>query len=526
MRKKIPHLGSFLLLLSALGLMNSALQGQTIIRNFSGLNLNDVFSLGAGGGTPPDSMGAAGPDQFVEFINGAFAIYNKSGTRQLLISDRNFWLNAGISAATVSAGASDPRILYDAGSGRWFATEITVQSTSNQVLVARSDTSDPGGGWKAVHFTGNASFADYDTLGVDAAGVYISVNNFDVFDNFTGVSLFSIPKADLTNATPTLANLTAFENINDQIYGFTLQGVTNPDPGPGHGVIIAIDNAAFKFFDRTTINGAGTAGATLSPTVRISTTYDAGPHPATQPSGQTVDALDDRFSGSVRQVGTNLFMANTILEAGRDAVHWLVLDETSNTLLGEGIISDPGFDFFQPSIAANHNGKILLTFNRSGPTSPGGNISIYAALGNVSGGGVTMGLPFLLKQGTVDNFTISFDSAPYRWGDYSATMVDPTDDDLFWCIQEIPFSSTGWGTQITLLSVNPNTPSLTITPAGTNMLLTWPASTDPAYLLETTTALQPPAIWTPVANPVAISFNQNVVTTPKTAGANFYRLKK
>ena len=513
-----------LLLLAALGSMTRLAPGQAIIRNFSGMNLNDIFSLGAGAGTPPDTMGAAGPNQFVEFINGAFAIYTKSGVRQSAISDRTFWLNAGISAATLAPGISDPRIIYDAGSGRWFATEITTASTANQILVGRSDTADPGSNWQATNFTGNAQFADYDTLGVDATGVFIGVNNFDVADNFLGVSLFSIPKADLTNTPPTLTNMTAFENLNNQVYGFTLQGVSNPDPGPGHGVIIAIDNAAFHFFDRTTINGANAAGATLSTTARISTTYDAGPKPATQPSGMTVDALDDRFSGSVRQVGTNLFMANTILEAGRDAVHWLVLDETTDTLIGEGLISDPNFDFFQPTIAANHNGKILLAFNRAGSTSPSGNISIYAALGDLNGGSPTMGLPFLVKQGTVNNFALN--SAPYRWGDYSAAMVDPTDDDLFWCIQEIPFSSNRWGTQITLISVNTNTPSLTLTPAGPNVVLNWPASTDPAYLLETTGALTPPASWSPVANPVNISFNQNTVTVPKTTEASFYRLKK
>ena len=127
--------------------------------------------------------------------------------------------------------------------------------------------------------------------------------------------------------------------------------------------------------------------------------------PAIQPAtGYTVDAGDDRFSASVRQLGGYIFMANTITNLTRDAVHWMVLSETNNTLLGEGIISDGTHDFFYPSIAANHSGKILIAFNRSGSTSPDGDISVYAAVGTYSSTGVTMGSPFLVRQGTVSNY--------------------------------------------------------------------------------------------------------------------------
>lgn len=511
-----------------------AASGQTIIENFPGLNFGTVSGLGTGG-TPPDTMGAAGTNQFVEFINGAFAVYDKAGNPQgPVITDEVFWLNAGISAATMAAGLSDTRITYDAGSARWFASEITVDNAGNQVLLARSDSSNPSGTWKAVSFLGNSGFADYDTLGVDSQAVYVGVNDFSSGDTtgvFTGVSFFSIPKADLLAATPTTNRITRFDNLNDQTYGWTLQGVCNPDPGPGHGVMIAIDNAAFNFFDRTTINGSGAAGATLSPRVRIPIVYDSSPNPATQPGGQTVDALDDRFSGAVRQMGGYIFMANTFLEGNKDAVHWIVLNETNNTLAGEGIISDPAYDFFQPSIAASRNGKILMGFNRCGTANPAGDISIYAAVGFITNGVVTMGAPFVLKQGTVPNFTISFDSAPYRWGDFSATMLDPTDDNLLWTIQEIPVSSTSWGTQITLISVATNRPALAITPgSGTNKVsaqLSWPLSTDPAYVLQSSTNLLNAAAWATVTNAPVVSINRNIVTLAITNSPTaYFRLAK
>ena len=146
------------------------LPAQTIITNFAGLNYTDVS-----GGTPPDTMGAAGTNQFVVFINGGFAVYSKSGVRQSFVTDTAFWTSAGISAGTMAAGLSDPRIIYDAGSGRWFVSEITVDTTGNKVLIGRSDSSNPSGTWKATSFTGSAAgFADYDTLGVDSLAVYVS----------------------------------------------------------------------------------------------------------------------------------------------------------------------------------------------------------------------------------------------------------------------------------------------------------------------------------------------------------------
>jgi hypothetical protein len=518
----------WLLLTSAALFLTCALsRGQTIIRSFAGVNLNNVDALGTGG-TPPDTMGAAGTNQFVEFINGAFAVYTKAGVQQSLVSDNTFWENAGISAATISAGLTDTRVAYDTGSGRWFATEITVDLTGAQVLVARSDTSDPGGTWKAVNFTGSTgSLApDFDTLGVDSTGVYIGVNVFDSTGTFTGVSLFSIPKADLLLTTPSLARMTRFDNLDATVFGFAPRGVFNPDAGPGHGVMIAIDDTTYKIFDRTTINGSGGAGATLGTTVRISNTYDSTPNPARQPTAaDTIDTGDDRFSAAVCQVGGNIFMANTILQGTHDAVHWMVLRESNNTLLGEGIISDTTYDYYYPSIAASHSGRIVMAFNRSGSTSPAGDISIYAAVGSYTASAVTMGSPFLLKQGAVNNYSLSFDSAPYRWGDYSATVVDPTDENLFWTIQEIPAGAANWGTQVALISLATNRPTLSITSSGSNLNLSWPLSTDPAYVLQAAPSVSPSATWTTVPNTVNVVINQNVVTVPRNASGMYYRLK-
>ncbi len=70
----------------------------------------------------PDTMGSVGPDHVMEFINGRYAVFNKSGTRLTPLDNSTtldgFWAGLGIS----NAGAFDPRIVYDKDSQRWFAT--------------------------------------------------------------------------------------------------------------------------------------------------------------------------------------------------------------------------------------------------------------------------------------------------------------------------------------------------------------------------------------------------------------------
>src|SRR5262249_2004240 len=83
----------------------------TIGTNVTGNTLTDVQNLLGFPLAPPDSDGSVGPNHFVEFTNGTFAIYNKSDGSLVgsKITDTTFWSNAGISASLLSQGLSDTR---------------------------------------------------------------------------------------------------------------------------------------------------------------------------------------------------------------------------------------------------------------------------------------------------------------------------------------------------------------------------------------------------------------------------------
>lgn len=426
--------------------------------NFTGVTLTNVMSLNGFYASPPDTMGATGPNHIVELVNGAYAVYTKTGALVgSMATDATFWSNAGISSTVLDAGICDPRVIFDPASNRWFASEINVQATGNQVLLARSNSADPTAGWKAVNFTGNTGFADYDTLSLDANGVYIGTNNFNSGGSFTGVSLFSVPKADLTAATPTLANMTAFNDLSASTYGFTLQGALNFGSSVGHGVMVAVnDNFPNSRLNRFNINGPGGAGATLSSETDVLVATTSSPTDADQPSAlNSIDALDVRISANVVQVGSNLFMVRTITSGTHDALRWTILNEATNAVVAEGTLTAPSADLYQGSLAVNPFGDVVLGYNQSSASEYA---SSYAVVGKFDGSALVFGAPMLLKagNGTID---LSFAGPPQRWGDYAAVRLDPSDPNSFWVFNEYvdaavstPYG-TGWSTQITQIII-------------------------------------------------------------------------
>src|SRR6266478_4186019 len=152
--------------------------------------------------TPPDSNGAIGPRHFVEFINGSFAVYNKTnGQNVKRVTDLHFWSTAGVSLSTDSA-VTDPRIIYDPTVQRWFASMVDFDANapvdpsleSNDFLLGVSATSDPTGAWHGFLFQADPDtgyFADFPTLGVDSNAVYLSGDLYHGETNPIGAALVS-----------------------------------------------------------------------------------------------------------------------------------------------------------------------------------------------------------------------------------------------------------------------------------------------------------------------------------------------
>jgi hypothetical protein len=400
--------------------------------NFAG---SDSFFSGL---QPPDSDGAIGPGYFVEFVNGAFAIYTTAGDLAQRSSLVDFFANAGL---TTASAPFDPRILYDPQSARWFAAAI---DGSDSFVLAVSDTSDPTQGWRAVSVPVAASapkFLDFTALGVNEQGVYLEGSN-DWY-------IVALPKADLLQPTPSVANAVAFSSVEDPVAANLPGFVAQPAVAPflaGSEPFVSAANWAAGEVRVSSISWSGSVPQAPSVTGSLAVAPMDFPRSAPQLGTDVpIDTVDPRLTDSAVFQDGKLFAVQTVLGSdGRDVLRWYEIGNalTVPTLLASGDISPAGLDAYFGSIAVNPQGEVVIGFSAS---SPDQYVGSYAVAGTLTPDGIQFGAPMLLAAG-------SSDYVGGRWGDFSATTFDPADPSNFWTIQELPISSTAWQTQITELT--------------------------------------------------------------------------
>ncbi len=147
-----------------------------------------------------------------------------------------------------------------------------------------------------------------------------------------------------------------------------------------------------------------------------------------------------------------------------------------------------------------------------------GRFSVYD---KTTGGVLSFGTPLLLKAGAA-TFQNPDATGASRWGDYSATTVDPADATRFWTIQAYPSSGTAWSTQITESITRE--PALSITLSGTSLVISWPASV--GYQLQSTSSLGPTPSWQPVTQTPTLQGGIASVQVYISSGQEYFRLRR
>ena len=407
---------------------------------------------GFSGFVPPDMGGAVGNGYVVQLLNGVATIDTTTGTQVSQTS-----LNAVFGG--ISGQISDPRVIFDPASQRWFASAITVPngtSTQNSILVAVSAGANPTAGFTTLSFASanNTTFADFPTLGVNGAAVTIGTNDFSTSTgNFIASSLYSIPKSDLTGATPTLANQSSFTDSGS--IGSTPQAVTTASgTGTSTSVLSTGTSGGTPVYALSTVSGANAAGASLALTQTYSSTaiasaglLNTGLVAPTQPGGTAYDPGDSRISSGAYQAGNNIYFANAVANATSgatsDLIAWGVLNATSSGVVASGTLSLAGLSLTYPSISANADGTFVIAFNGSGT---GTDITDYYVI--CSAVTATCGAPQIAYTSPASDY-FNAPAGTNRWGDYSWTTVDPTNPNNFWLFQEYALTNSNWGTVIT-----------------------------------------------------------------------------
>jgi hypothetical protein len=407
--------------------------------NFTGSSYGiDSFNI------PPDTDGAVGHRHIVELINGHYAVYlKKDGTRVQSTSLDQFWRGAGVSP---SGFLTDPRVLFDPFSRRWFASTFSVNfgNGPDDLLLTVSNGADPTQGWTGftVPFAGPVgNFVDFPTLGFDRDGVFLVTNG----------TVLVVPKSDLLAAPPTLAHATLVQS-RDLLTptGGKIQPVVNLNNTGVPERLLGTWDVEGTLFRRWKIVGQISAPVLDASDGFIPVTPYAsmGNVGAPQPdSGVAISTLSDVLTSSVVLRNSVIWGVETVFNQSRHALRWFAIDANTNSKLQEGLIADPVRDLYMGSIAANGCNDVVIGFNASSSVQFA---SAYAVAGTTVKGVTTFGQPLLLKSG-VARYEQTGGGLNARWGDYSTTVVDPRHRLRFWTFQEWVSAESVWSTQITEL---------------------------------------------------------------------------
>ena len=266
---------------------------------------------------------------------------------------------------------------------------------------------------------------------------------------FSGASsqyskVWVIPKAQLLAASPP-ATITWFEFPDPPGSDFTMQPAhTFGTPGAEYILFEGFSNRlGVAWIDN--VSGTPVWHSPLQVPVAPYASTNSLPDAPQAGIDCTVDTADTRLLNSVYRNGSVWTVHHVVGPSGKVEVAWYRIDPGTGALVSQGRVGDPNRWYYYPSIAVNKDNVAAIGFSGSSTAEFVGG---YYTLIQPSTG-TAEARRVQLKAGEATYFK-TFSGTENRWGDFSATSVDPTDDTSFWTLQEyaaLPVSGISqWGT--------------------------------------------------------------------------------
>jgi len=427
---------------------------------------------------PADCYAAVGPNEVITIVNRNVAFYTKNGVSRYTATLKEFF---GLQPTDPDVFA-DPRVMFDQYRAQFVVSALSRKDAGGVwragVWVAVSNDSDPSdisniaGTWE-VHFfdasstTNNGqtvrAFPDFPMIAAGVDALYISaVMSLPGTETTLRESRVWIldknplydqdPSTRVPSNVATYNPLTAPDVPTDvdvalfpaQTFGnpvptvgtyFFSYGAVNEGNGDGPDVEYVLDvrnplqNPAFTW--HTVILGADRITARIPPP------------PSNPPRSSNVGLGDGRVrsqpvwrDGYLWAVHTApLYTASTETELGQESVYWVKVNTTTMTVAEQGFI---GGEEIAPetrtgfgAIAVNAAGDAAIGFTAIGPGIYAGAYYAFKRAGET-----TFAPP---KELAVGEGYYAYS----RWGDYSAMVVDPSDDHRFWMYNMYAASAAG-----------------------------------------------------------------------------------
>jgi len=420
-----------------------------LVSTTEGLNFQGISS---DGWVAPDTNGAVGATQFVQWVNVEFAIYNKSTGNLIYGPAAGNTLWSGFGGLCQNTNNGDPIVLYDQSAARWVMTQYANGGSAYYQCVAVSQTSDATGKYFRYAFQLSSFFPDYSKLGVWPDAYYLSTNLEDPVKNFAlqGALVCAL------NRSRMLSGLSA-PSVCFQMSpaaGHTLlpsdwDGSVAPPTGSPNFLINLGSNALrlWKFHvDFQTPGNSTLTGPTTIAVTSFTKACGGGVCVPQKHTKQTLDSLGDRLMHRLvyRRFsdGHESIVANHSVGSPA-AIRWYEIRSPNGTptIFQQGTFRPDSNWRWMGSIATDKVGDIAVGYSVSG-----GNM--YPAI-RYAGRVPSDPLGTLESEKTIVS-GFGSQRQQSRWGDYSAMSVDPADDCTFWYTNEylITDGSKNWKTRI------------------------------------------------------------------------------
>lgn len=414
--------------------------------------------LSTAGRVVPDTNGAAGATQYMQWANAQVAIYAKATGKRLLIGQGNrFW--AGLGGPCQTTNPNDGVILYDKIAARWVVSHYAGTGPYFQCVAVSTSTDATGSYYQYAFPLPTTNFTDYGKIATWSDAYYISINLLNQNDNFEPVGglVCALQRAKMLAGESATAQCFTTSVANMSLLPADLDGTTAPPTGaPNYLLDLSTDALNLWKFH---VNWQTPSLSTLTgPTkIAVSAFSEAcgGGQCIPQPPPETgtsslLDSLADRLMHrlSYRNFGTHQSLVATHSvnppTNAWSAIRWYEIRNPGGTptVYQQGTFAPDQKSRWMPSIAMDQSGDIAVGYSvSSNVVNPG--IRYAGRLSTDPLGTLETEVNIVIGNGV--------QTTTYRWGDYSGMSVDPADECTFWYTNQY-LPTTGdfnWTTKIT-----------------------------------------------------------------------------
>lgn len=433
-----------------------------------GVNFDGIPATGF---LPPDTVGDAGPNHYIQMVNTAFRVYDKQGNPLLPapVPINSLWSGFGGPCETQNNG--DPIVRYDHLADRWLISQFALPGGPQGLheCIAISRTPDPvGGGWFLYDFptvdttTNNFIFPDYPKIGVWPDAYYMGTQRG--FPN-GGLDVWAFERDQMLIGAAAALVQFAIPRPSLFLMPSDLDGPP-PPAGTPNFFLRHVDGDRFGGTDRLeifafSVNWSNPALSTFNQVASLATApFDSVlcsatligqciPQPGTPQTLETLTVwpmwrLQYRNFGAHEAMVTN----HTVDENGQDhaGIRWYELRRDPAgawSIFQQGTHAPDEVHRWMGSIAMDRDGNMALGYSVSSDTVfPG--IRYAGRLASDPLGTLPQ------AEVTVVAGSGSQTHGSGRWGNYSSMDVDPKDECTFWYTNEYyqETSVAGWRTRI------------------------------------------------------------------------------